>query len=108
MTAPCVVCGLGALFIAKVLKVNEIDVVYSGCTPYNRDDLIAYLHDTFSLDELQDIEDAFELYGMYAYLPIKDPPDRLRDIMSSVLTHGKFDKNLYMRDYYPEYSPVGI
>jgi hypothetical protein len=104
----CTVCAIGALFKAKLDKVNnlrifDLDRYFHFETAYDisltKNDIVNYLNDTFDRKEIEEIESCFETFllpdlrfASWARLSKRD--DRMRLIMENIVVgKGTFDMN---------------
>ena len=92
----CQVCGIGSVFVAAVeradrLKLKKLEVGSGGMPRVNRSQMITYLRPWFSHEQLDRIEDVFELHDCPRRWQILTPENRLRRIMENIIENsGEF------------------
>lgn len=89
---PCVVCGIGALFVAKVYRENKLDATayklpnYKSTTDIcvGRPKIVSYVRDAFNARQLDQIEEWFE-GNSEVQRNYPNDEDRLRAIMEHII-----------------------
>lgn len=117
-TEPCKVCALGAAFLCKLKK--EDNLVANGFTyGIGKQDITRYLQDIFSEEEMRVIEREFEKKDIgytwkrgCVFLPeIKNKSTRLRLIFENIAVNGTFlplQPNVYFSRRAQEWRTRGI